>query len=106
MQQISIVDAPSTAHGVLVEEGRIPNVELAERVRLTPGPCLRRVQWIEASGVIRGYRAVMIRMRWGATISTGRMRDGPTIGRRSGSGYRVRPATRLMAPARMTAPNR
>jgi len=40
-------------------DGRISNVELAERVRLTPGPCLRRVQRLEASGVIRGYRAVI-----------------------------------------------
>ena len=59
MQQISIVDAPSTAQDVLVEEGRVPNVEMAKRVRLTPGPCLHRVQWLEASGVIRGYRAVI-----------------------------------------------
>jgi DNA-binding Lrp family transcriptional regulator len=40
-------------------EGRIANVELADRVRLTPGPCLRRIQRLEAAGVIRGYRAVI-----------------------------------------------
>ncbi|GAA1609708.1 Lrp/AsnC family transcriptional regulator [Leucobacter chromiireducens] len=41
----------------LVRDGRITNVELASRVGLTPGPCLRRVQRLEADGVIRGYRA-------------------------------------------------
>ncbi|GAA3825918.1 Lrp/AsnC family transcriptional regulator [Streptomyces chiangmaiensis] len=35
------------------------NVELAQRVGLTTGPCLRRVQRLEADGVIRGYRAVI-----------------------------------------------
>ncbi|MBF6235325.1 Lrp/AsnC family transcriptional regulator, partial [Nocardia farcinica] len=32
---------------------------LAGRVGLTPGPCLRRVQRLEAEGVIRGDRAVI-----------------------------------------------
>ncbi|MFE3443470.1 Lrp/AsnC family transcriptional regulator [Nocardia sp. NPDC059180] len=40
-------------------DGRLTNVELAGRVGLTPGPCLRRVQRLEADGVIRGYRAVI-----------------------------------------------
>ncbi|MFC4336574.1 Lrp/AsnC family transcriptional regulator [Salininema proteolyticum] len=43
----------------LEQDGRISNVELADRVRLTPAPCLRRVQRLEADGVIRGYRAVI-----------------------------------------------
>lgn len=43
----------------LEADGRISNVELADRVRLTPAPCLRRVQRLEAAGVIRGYRAVI-----------------------------------------------
>lgn len=37
--------------------GRLPNVALADRVHLTPGPCLRRVQRLESEGVIRGYHA-------------------------------------------------
>ncbi|GAB3181767.1 Lrp/AsnC family transcriptional regulator [Nesterenkonia halophila] len=41
----------------LEKDGRISNVELAERIGLTPGPCLRRVQRLEADGVILGYRA-------------------------------------------------
>ncbi|CCF64976.1 Lrp/AsnC family transcriptional regulator [Nocardia cyriacigeorgica] len=43
----------------LEADGRLTNVELAGRVGLTPGPCLRRVQRLEADGVIRGYRAVI-----------------------------------------------
>ena len=42
---------------VLQREGRIANAELAERVQLSPSPCLRRVQRLEAEGVIAGYAA-------------------------------------------------
>ncbi len=42
-------------------EGRLTNVELAERVVLSPSPCLRRVKRLEAAGVVRGYRAVLDR---------------------------------------------
>lgn len=42
---------------VLQREGRISNAELAARVNLSPSPCLRRVQRLEASGVIAGYAA-------------------------------------------------
>jgi DNA-binding Lrp family transcriptional regulator len=39
-------------------EGRISNAELAEKIGLSPSACLRRVQELENSGVIKGYRAV------------------------------------------------
>ncbi|RDG35548.1 Lrp/AsnC family transcriptional regulator [Streptomyces corynorhini] len=45
--------------GELQRDGRLTNVELAQRVGLTTGPCLRRVQRLEADGVISGYRAVI-----------------------------------------------
>src|SRR3546814_12404248 len=41
----------------LSHEGRISNLELAERVGLSPSACLRRVQELARSGVLRGYRA-------------------------------------------------
>jgi Lrp/AsnC family transcriptional regulator, leucine-responsive regulatory protein len=41
----------------LQADGRLSNVELAERVRLSPSPCLRRVRALEAAGAIRGYHA-------------------------------------------------
>ena len=43
----------------LEHEGRLSNVDLAARVGLTTGPCLRRVQRLETAGVIRGYRAII-----------------------------------------------
>ena len=42
---------------VLQENGRIANAELAERVKLSPSACLRRVQRLERDGVISGYSA-------------------------------------------------
>jgi len=44
---------------VLDKDGRISNAELADRVGLSPSPCLRRVRRLEEIGVIRGYRAVI-----------------------------------------------
>jgi DNA-binding Lrp family transcriptional regulator len=41
----------------LQAEGRVTNVELAQRVGLTAPPCLRRVRALEEEGVIRGYHA-------------------------------------------------
>jgi DNA-binding Lrp family transcriptional regulator len=49
----------------LVRDGRISNLELAQRVGLSPSACLRRVQDLERSGVIRGYRAVLDPARLG-----------------------------------------
>lgn len=42
---------------LLQEDGRMTNVELAERVGLTAPPCLRRVRALEEAGVIQGYHA-------------------------------------------------
>ncbi len=39
--------------------GRIPNSELAEKIGLSPSACLRRVQELESSGLIKGYRAIL-----------------------------------------------
>jgi DNA-binding Lrp family transcriptional regulator len=43
---------------VLSTDGRISNLDLAERVGLSPSACLRRVQEMERSGLIKSYRAV------------------------------------------------
>lgn len=40
-------------------EGRISNQELADRIGLSPSPCLRRVRALEETGVITGYRALV-----------------------------------------------
>jgi len=43
----------------LQENGRLTVTELADRVRLTPAPCHRRLRELERNGVITGYRAVL-----------------------------------------------
>ncbi|MET8299507.1 Lrp/AsnC family transcriptional regulator, partial [Streptomyces sp. NPDC005180] len=43
----------------LQDDGRLSNQELAQRVGLTPSPCMRRVRQLEQDGVIQGYRAVI-----------------------------------------------
>ena len=52
----------------LQEDGRLSNVELAERVGLSPSPCLRRVRSLEAAGVITGYRAALDPARIGCAF--------------------------------------
>lgn len=52
----------------LASEGRISNIELADRVGLSPSACLRRVQELERSGVIKGYRAVVDPAKLGLTF--------------------------------------
>lgn len=39
----------------LQKDARISNQELAEKVGLSPSPCLRRVRQLEESGLIKGY---------------------------------------------------
>jgi Lrp/AsnC family transcriptional regulator, leucine-responsive regulatory protein len=41
------------------EHARISNVELADRIGLSPAPCLRRVQALERAGVIKRYVALL-----------------------------------------------
>lgn len=43
----------------LSANGRISNLDLADRIGLSPSACLRRVQELERCGVISGYRAVL-----------------------------------------------
>ena len=54
--------------GELQDEGRMTNVELAQRVGLTAPPCLRRVRALEDAGVIRGYHADLDAARLGYAI--------------------------------------
>jgi DNA-binding Lrp family transcriptional regulator len=44
---------------LLQDNGRMTNVELAERVGLTAPPCLRRVRALEQQGAISGYHAAL-----------------------------------------------
>lgn len=49
----------------LGRDGRISNIELSDRIGLSPSACLRRVQDLERRGVIKGYRVVLDRARLG-----------------------------------------
>jgi Lrp/AsnC family transcriptional regulator, leucine-responsive regulatory protein len=50
-------------------DGRLPNAALAERVGLSPSPCLRRLRRLEDDGTIRGYRAVLDRRKSGLGLT-------------------------------------
>jgi Lrp/AsnC family leucine-responsive transcriptional regulator len=43
----------------LTKSARMTNTELANKVGLSPSACLRRVQDLEANGIIKGYRVVL-----------------------------------------------
>jgi Lrp/AsnC family transcriptional regulator, leucine-responsive regulatory protein len=53
----------------LQADGRLTNLELAQRVGLSPSPCLRRVKRLERDGYIVGYRAVLQRNRLGLGLT-------------------------------------
>ena len=53
---------------VIQNEGRISNQELADRVGLSPSPCLRRVRTLEETGIITGYRAIVDAKKMGLSL--------------------------------------
>lgn len=53
---------------LLQEDGRISNQDLADRIGLSPSPCLRRVRALEESGLIAGYRAHLDAKKLGLTL--------------------------------------
>jgi DNA-binding Lrp family transcriptional regulator len=53
----------------LQDDGRMTNVDLAEKVGLTAPPCLRRVRALEQDGVILGYHADLAASALGYTIT-------------------------------------
>lgn len=53
----------------LQDNGRLSNVELAERVGLSPSPCLRRVRLLEEGGIINRYVALIDQKAVGLPVS-------------------------------------
>lgn len=53
----------------LQSDGRMTSQALADRVGLSPSPCARRVRNLEASGVIKGYVAVVDQIAVGLPVS-------------------------------------
>lgn len=45
----------------LERDGRMSNLDLAQKVGLSPSACSRRVQELERTGVIKGYKAIINR---------------------------------------------
>lgn len=52
----------------LQRDGRISNQDLAERIGLSPSPCLRRVRALEEAGIILGYRALLDAQKLGLSL--------------------------------------
>jgi len=53
---------------ILQQDARLNNQDLAERIGLSPSPCLRRVRALEESGLIVGYRALLDAKKLGLTL--------------------------------------
>ncbi|UCV29045.1 Lrp/AsnC family transcriptional regulator [Ferribacterium limneticum] len=53
---------------ILQVDGRISNQDLADRIGLSPSPCLRRVRVLEESGLITGYRAMLDAKKLGLSL--------------------------------------
>ena len=52
----------------LQRDGRLPVVELAEIIGLSPTPCARRIKALESAGAIEGYAAVLNPARIGLAV--------------------------------------
>ena len=52
----------------LQQDGRVTNVELAERAGISAPPCLRRVRALEGEGYIQGYHAELNPEKLGFTV--------------------------------------
>jgi len=59
MSKIALDKTDRKILSILQSNGRLSNQEVAERVNLSPSPCLRRIKNLEESGVIRQYVALL-----------------------------------------------
>lgn len=64
--QIDRIDRQILRH--LQQNGRISNQDLADRVGLSPSPCLRRLRALEEAGIIAGYHARLDAKQLGYTL--------------------------------------
>lgn len=68
MAKIEIDTIDRRILAILQENGRLSNQEIAERINLSPSPCLRRIRRLEESGVIRGYVALLDAQKLGLDL--------------------------------------
>lgn len=61
MTAISLDATDCKILSVLQNEGRISNLDLAERISLSPSACLRRLRILEEEGIVERYRACLNR---------------------------------------------
>jgi len=54
---------------LLQDDGRMTNLELSEKVGLSPTPCLRRTKRLEDMGVIQGYAAIVDQKAYGLPLN-------------------------------------
>jgi len=54
---------------LLQKDGRLTNLELADKIGLSPSPCLRRRRALEQSGIIHGYHALLDAQKLGLTLT-------------------------------------
>ncbi len=66
---IDLDDVDKKILTILHREGRLSNVALAERINLSPTPCLKRVKRLESNGVIAYYSAVTQPEKLGLGVS-------------------------------------
>ncbi|WP_420472940.1 Lrp/AsnC family transcriptional regulator [Noviherbaspirillum sp. ST9] len=59
MSKINLDKTDLKILSILQANGRLTNQEVAEKVNLSPSPCLRRIRNLEESGVIRQYVALL-----------------------------------------------
>ncbi len=59
MPEMQIDEIDRRILSVLQEDGRITNQDLADRVGLSPSPCLRRVRHLESAGIVSHYVALL-----------------------------------------------
>ena len=52
----------------LQADGRISNQELADKIGLSPSPCLRRVRALEEAGLIVGYQVLLDAKKLGLSL--------------------------------------
>ena len=67
MSNIDKIDKKIIFH--LQQDGRLTNFELAEKIGLSPSPCLRRVKNLEQKGLIAGYTAIIDEVSYGFPIT-------------------------------------
>lgn len=53
----------------LQQDARLTNQDLADKIGLSPSPCLRRVRKLEAEGILAGYTALVDQEKFGFPIN-------------------------------------